>query len=399
MMKSPEKIPPPDGLHDLENSIIRLLKVRPFYGQFLLQCRRIVVNGETPAGVTLRDGIATLAINPQVFALFSTLEQQALLEHLVKHLLHLHPSRRRKHHQRSWDLACDLAVNDAIENLPAEAPHPGRFHLPEQLAAEEYYTRLPQIALLGVEKGQGEDSERWAAGGAAAFKPMDDHQLWQEAARTPLALAEQVVRHMVQTSLRHCHHEVPGELKHILKPYLQSPTIPWQQILRQFVGNVGRTGKNSTWKRSHRRFGQTTPGIRKTSRLNLLVAVDVSDSTNQQAQREIFAAELLQIARGRRCQMTIIYTGSRIQKIEQFSRVPQAVEVYQGGGYTDLRPAFTYAAQMQPRPTALIYLTDGLGPVPEKNQIPTLWVLTATGRKPADWGVELRLPTIDKGMI
>jgi predicted metal-dependent peptidase len=399
MMKLPEKKTPADGLRDLENSIIRLLKVRPFYGQFLLQCRRMVVNGEAPAGATMKDGIATLAINPQVFALFSTLEQQALLEHLVKHLLHLHPSRRRKHHQRNWDLACDLAINDAIENLPAEAPHPRRFHFPEQLAAEEYYARLPQIALPDADKGQGEDSAGRATQDTASLRPIDDHQLWQEGARTPLALAEQVVRHMVQTSLRHCHHEVPSELKHILKPYLQPPTIPWQQVLRQFVGTVGRTGKNNTWKRSHRRFGQITPGIRKTSRLNLLIAVDVSDSTNQQAQREMFANELVQIARGRTCQMTIIYTGSRIQKIEQFNQVPQAVEVYQGGGYTDLRPAFTYADQMQPRPAALIYLTDGFGPAPEKTRIPTLWVLTATGRKPADWGVELRLPAMEKGMI
>lgn len=395
-MKSPEPISPAGELRDLENSIIRLLKIRPFYGQFLLQCRRRVLHSEAPAGVTIRDGIATLAINPRTFALFSPLEQQALLEHLVKHLLHLHPGRRRRHHQRTWDLACDLAVNDSIENLPAEAPHPRRLHLPEQLAAEEYYTRLPQIALTGVEKGQAEDSVSRATGDAPAYQPIDDHQLWQEAARTPLALTEQVIRQMVQTSLRHCHHEVPGELKQVLKPYLQPPAIPWQQILRQFVGTVGRTGKSNTWKRSHRRFGQTTPGIRKTSRLNLLIAVDVSDSTNQQAQREMFAAELLQIARGRSSQLTIIYTGSRIQKIENFNRIPQAVEVYQGGGYTDLRPAFTYAAQMQPRPTALIYLTDGLGPVPEKNQLPTLWVLTATGRKPADWGVELRLPAMEE---
>ena len=46
---------------------------------------------------------------------------------------------------------------------------------------------------------------------------------------------------------------------------------------------------------------------------------------------------------------------------------------------------------MQPRPAAIIYLTDGYGEAPERAEFPTLWVLTADGRKPAPWGVELRL--------
>jgi len=46
---------------------------------------------------------------------------------------------------------------------------------------------------------------------------------------------------------------------------------------------------------------------------------------------------------------------------------------------------------MHPRPAAVIYLTDGVGPAPEKMEFPTLWVLTQEGEKPVPWGVELRL--------
>ncbi len=375
----------------LEDSIVRLLKHRPFYGEFLLQCRRQVLTGSKPAGVTLRDGIPTLAVNSESFTLFSANEQEALLEHLTKHLLHLHPCRRRERQPIHWDLACDLAINGSIANLPPESPVPARLRLPDQLSAEEYYDRLPQISLSGNRCGTVEGDADGPETEQVVFQSIDDHQIWQQADRTPQQLSEQVVRQMVKTALKKCHQEVPGELANLLKPFLSSPTIPWQQILRQFVGNVGRIGRRSTWKRSHRRFGHRTPGVRKKPRLNLLVAIDVSDSTNLQPLREAFATELLQISHGRESSLTVLYTGSQIQKIETFTNKPQTIEVYSGGGYTDLRPAFDYARQMVPPPTAVIYLTDGFGQAPEYADFPTLWVLTEDGELPAEWGIELRL--------
>jgi predicted metal-dependent peptidase len=377
----------------LEDSLVRLLKRRPFYGQFLLQCRRRSLSGSLPAGVTLSDGIPTLAINRESFALFSTAEQQALLEHLTRHLLHLHPCRRRERQSRTWDLACDLAVNQMIENLPRESPLPARFRLPDKLSAEEYYERLPRPALLGNQNGGGAGEAEGPANEFKSPRPLDDHRIWQEADRTPQLLAEQVVRQMVQTALKRCHQEIPGELRPLIDGFLTPAGIPWQQILRQFVGNAGRVSRRTTWLRSHRRFGQDTPGVRKQARLNLLVAVDVSDSTNHQPLREAFAGELLRISRGRESRLTVVYAGSRIQRIETFSSAPQTVEVYAGGGYTDLRPAFDYARRMMPPPAAVIYLTDGFGQAPAEMNFPTLWVLSEDGQKPADWGMELRLKT------
>ncbi len=388
----------------LQDAIIRLLKARPFYGQFLLQFRRREQRGDKAAGVTISDGIPTLSVDPQRFALFSVLEQQALLEHLIKHTLHLHPCRRRGRNSTAWDLACDLAINPGIAHLPREAVLPERFRLPDGLAAEDYYARLPQLPQLGRQQGAGHGRERPSAAGTeesaesrrpqaerALPAPLDDHQHWQEADRTPVSLSEQVVRQMVQTAWKKSHGEIPGELQELVDGFLTPPRIPWQEILRQFIGSAGRVGRSSTWKRSHRRFGQATPGLRKQQLLNLVVGIDVSDSTDTQPLREQFARELLQIARGRQSRISVLYAGSRIQKIEHFTGVPQVCEVYRGGGFTDLRPVFDHARQLQPRPAAIIYLTDGYGPAPEQSDIPTLWVLSPDGQKPVDWGLELRL--------
>lgn len=393
----------PETMRPLQDTIVRLLKNRPFYGQFLLQFRRRRHRGKKAVAVTLSDAVPTLAVDPDHFAIFSAEEQEALLEHLIKHILHLHPSRRKERHSRLWDLACDLAINPGIENLPREAPQPQRFRLPAGLSAEEYYANLQLMPQLGNQTGpgvgdqenltQGEKSARGTATDITTdqIETVDDHQYWNEADRTPKALSEQVVRQMVQTAWKRSQGESSGELQQLIQQFLKPATIPWQQILRQFVGTAGRVGRAGTWKRPHRRFGHATPGIRKQQFLNLVVGIDVSDSTDTQPLREAFAEELLQISRSRQCRITVLYAGSRIQKIDRFSGHPQIAGVYRGGGFTDLRPVFEYAQKMQPRPAALIYLTDGYGPAPERSNIPTLWVISPDGQKPVDWGLELKL--------
>jgi predicted metal-dependent peptidase len=206
-----------------------------------------------------------------------------------------------------------------------------------------------------------------------------------------LRLSEEVVRGMVREAWQKCDGVVPGELQTLVSGYLQPAQLPWRQILRQFVATAGRIGRQGTWQRENRRFAHTTPGSRKRHRLNLLIGIDVSDSTNVPELREAFARELLQVARGRDATITVLYANSWIQRIGSFRGNAFAPASYHGGGFTDLRPVFEYARTMQPRPAAIIYLTDGVGPAPEQMEFPTLWVLTKDGEQPVPWGVELRL--------
>lgn len=383
----------------LENSVVRLLKERPFYGHFILNLRREqrTLDGKA-AGITIRDGIPILAVDPESFATLAAPQQRALLEHLVKHLLHLHPLRRKGRNQHDWDIASDLAINPGIADLPDDAPFPEYYGAEDGLAAEEYYDLLVPPFDTGNLDGSGygdtERTECGAAGdgqGSDAADTLDSHALWSDADSTPLALGEETVRAITRDSLRGCDGETPAELCAVINILLSPSPLPWRQILRQFIATAGRTGRRSSWMREHRRFSHTTPGVRKRRRLNLLVGVDVSDSTNSTELREAFARELLQIAAGRDSAITVLYANSRIQKITTFSGALGVVECYHGGGFTDLHPVFEYAKTMHPLPAAVIYLTDGLGPAPEQMEFPTLWVLTAVGEKPVPWGIELRM--------
>jgi predicted metal-dependent peptidase len=385
----------------LENAIVRLLKRRPFYGQFILNFHREERAGDHPLGVTVRNGVPLLAVNGDRFAAVPPKAQEALLEHAVKHLLHLHLARRKGRNRRDWDVACDMAVNQTIAELPPNALLPGRLGFPDGLAAEEYYRLIAARFDTGNMEGGGIGNASRDTGGVvgagageadrSAAGTVDDHAVWDEADSTPLRLAEEMVRSMAREAMRRCDGEVPSDIRQLVEGLLAPPAIPWRQLLRQFVATAGRVGRKSTWMREHRRFGHDTPGTRKRHRLNLLIGVDVSDSTNSAELREAFARELLQIARGLDTRITVLYANSRIQRIDSFRGSAAIAESYHGGGFTDLRPVFDYARTMQPRPAAVIYLTDGIGPAPERMEFPTLWVLTKEGEIPAPWGVELRL--------
>lgn len=384
---------------DIENAIVRMLKRKPFYGSFLLGLRRVAGNGGYPLGVTVRDGVPTMAVNAPLFGAEPPLVQEGLLEHGIKHLIHLHMFRRKERNGHDWDIACDLAINPSIEHLPTDALLPGAFKMEEGLAAEEYYALLADPFDTGSLKGYGAGSASRDSGGKTdageevdqSAPTTDDHSLWEDADATPMRLAEEVIRGMVRDAFRACDGEVPGDIRRVVEGMLAPSPIPWHQVLRQFVAAAGRTGQQTTWMKEHRRFSHMTPGIRKKRRLNLLVGIDVSDSTNIIELREAFARELVRISRGREARITVLYANSRIQRIDSFRGSLQVAEIYEGGGFTDLRPVFEYARTMHPLPAAIIYLTDGVGPAPERMEFPTLWVLTQDGETPVPWGVEVRL--------
>jgi len=385
----------------LENAIIRLLRQKPFYGHLLLQLRRTPLHAKKQtAAITIRDGIPILSVAAESFSTMTVSEQEALLEHLLKHLLHLHPLRRRERTAHDWDVSCDLAINPTIDGLPPGAIFPQNFGMEPGLSAEEYYTRIVPPFDFGSIEGNGIGSAEKSSHGIDGTgseqqlheaETIDDHEAWQEADGTPLTLAEEMVRSMVQDALRGSDGETPADIRAVVDALIHPAPIPWRQVLRQFIATAGRTGRSNTWMREHRRFAHATPGVRKQRKLNLLVGVDVSDSTNVRELREAFAAELVNLARGRDCTITVLYANSRIQQIETFNSMSFVAQRYDGGGFTDLRPVFEYARTMHPLPAAVIYLTDGIGPVPDQMTFPTLWVLTQEGEKPAPWGVELRL--------
>ncbi len=184
-------------------------------------------------------------------------------------------------------------------------------------------------------------------------------------------------------------------LARILRP-LREPTVPWQEVLRQFV--TAAYGGERRWLPSNRRYvhqGLYLPS-RRTERLRLVVAVDTSGST--QPFLEDFASELVGLLDSfGGYQLTLICADDAVRSVREFDsdRPLTADDLrFDGGCGTDFRPVFAWVEREQPEADVLVYLTDGYGEAPrEAPGMPVLWALTAGDPAPAEWGRAVQLGT------
>jgi predicted metal-dependent peptidase len=96
-----------------------------------------------------------------------------------------------------------------------------------------------------------------------------------------------------------------------------------------------------------------------------------------------------------RYQLLLVQGDARVQSVQTYSQdAPLDVDALElkGFGSTDFRPIFSFLNEHEAEPTALVFLTDGRGTAPKAPPgYPVLWVLTAEGRAPTNWGQVLRL--------
>ena len=165
-------------------------------------------------------------------------------------------------------------------------------------------------------------------------------------------------------------------------------------MLKQFVTSC--YGGKRRWLPPARRHvwqGIYLPSMR-TEQIKAVVAIDTSGSTANDLGK--FFAELVELMNSfGRYELTVIQCDAAIQRVDTFSDTKTISANHKwevaGGGGTDFRPVFDYAAKKLPEPPELlIYFTDGCGTAPKvKPPYPVLWVLTQESCSPAEWGRQI----------
>jgi predicted metal-dependent peptidase len=134
------------------------------------------------------------------------------------------------------------------------------------------------------------------------------------------------------------------------------------------------------------------PRRAKKQSIEIVLAIDTSGSTTEDLPD--FLAELrgMTSAFGE-YKLIIIQCDTRIRSVKEYSNddpLPEKLQFYGFGG-TSLIPPFNYVKGKTP-PTVFIYLTDGFGDAPAKApDYPVIWCLTKEGKKPAKWGLEVKI--------
>jgi predicted metal-dependent peptidase len=180
---------------------------------------------------------------------------------------------------------------------------------------------------------------------------------------------------LLSDAYRRSQGKLPAGLERLILDRI-APPIPWRNILENYVVSAVRESYSST--RFNRRFLRNKiylPALHST-KLNLVVAVDTSGSISGDQLSEIGAViEDIRIQVPKMV-VSVIYCDAKVQRREIFEEGDACVLKPKGGGGTDFRPVFEEVKRDDTPPDVLLYLTDGYGTYPERNEIefPVIWV-------------------------
>ena len=372
----------------LETLRLKLLRRFPFIGSVAMRLDLVPVM-DSRLGTAATDG-SRVFFDCAFFTSLKPSERLFVLAHEVWHVALLHFARQGKRDPELFNIAADLEIHFVLESErmderllrlarpePPKAPHPGR----DIVDAADAADAMP---------GEGTVSVR--------IDPDYAPRVTRDAAdRARSAVRDAARRAGLPRGFRRGW--MPGGFDWLVRS-LRRPTIDWRIALRRFV--VPAFGGRRRWLPPNRRHiadGLYLPS-RREERLRAVLAVDTSGST--ESLLPSFFAELAGLLRSfGRYELTVVQCDAEVQRVDRWSDTspPTAVSNWrvQGGGGTDFRPVFDWGEREKVRPDVLVFLTDGMGPAPDrKPRYPVLWILPDIDdsdlRPPAPWGGVLRIP-------
>jgi predicted metal-dependent peptidase len=384
----------------VEDTVLNfLLRSESWYGYVLVQLQVKPASDIPIAAVQMNGDRIQLLVNPENFISKPLKERSIILKHEISHICFEHFARCGARHPILFNVAADLAVNSLIGNVPAYMLMPNRMNtkvrLPEHADAETYYNLLREACggdggagKMNVKIGeQGEIIVSWDGDGSGG---VDFHPGWRESSGQP-ELAEAAVRHVIDTATKAAG-SVPGELKSTIDGLFQ-PRIYWERQLRLFVGKTRGFEREMTYTRLNKKVPML-PGFRRKRIGRILFGIDTSGSIWDE-QLQMFASELYGITKIAGVSCLVAECDSEIQDVYTLTSSHLRAKMkngFKGRGGTCFNPIFELAKKEHVN--GVIYLTDGYNfdQLPEHPPVPTLWVITDDGKKPTEWGWEIRLP-------
>jgi predicted metal-dependent peptidase len=395
----------------LEQAIWDCLETHPFYG-CLLQSLTIKEDrsvGTAGVGFSGENRTMCLFYNAEFLGRLTRLERKAVLIHEMAHVLNLHHLRFAKMSQ-VINIACDLAVNCYIQNLPEGGQLAENYGFDKFLSAEKYLDLLNHNQEKSESKdkseSQGNDSQdksdsesqgdskeespktktkqgKGSRKAAQAAKEMekgtiDSHEHWQDEfieKDEQIDITEKILRR-AQDRLTASSQagQLPGNLEEIFADIKRIKAKNWHRILKSFVGKaLGGQDVVKTWSRRNRRYGLQEKGQKLGDGHKLLIAFDSSGSMAI-AQIESCLQHIKGLVKGGNEGFVCFFDTDvyGLQKLKDSKKLN-----IKGGGGTCLQNVYKEARKL--KVDALVIFTDGDddGTVTSSQGVPTLMVYTS----------------------
>jgi len=400
---------------DVSPHIIKLMMSEPFYAKILRGVTKVCTQSIPTAGVLAKDGDIKMWYNPGFMAGLTEKQVQGLLKHEAMHLALMHTTIRRlePHNVHNW--AADLAINSNIPEveLPEGGLIPGKAFkpltveqtekmkdeaikrynrmsqfvedLPKGLATEEYFARLMNDEQMKQDMEPKEGDGEGGEGGEGIGMPgeMDDHDGWDGMTQEEKELAAAKVKQAVANAAGECDKKgswgsVPAATQAEIRKLI-SNEIPWQAVLKKFVGFTKRSVRSTSWSKLNKKSPMIMPGSRKKTTASIAVYIDQSGSVSNQ-ELELLFGELQSLAK--KTEFTTYHfdcTVDEDSKTVWKKNRGQAPHRTRSGG-TNFSAVQEHAKKNKHQFDGYLILTDGYAPNPGISRMKRGWVITTEGQ-------------------
>ena len=161
-----------------------------------------------------------------------------------------------------------------------------------------------------------------------------------------------------------------------------SKEIPWQSILRNFVGMSRRANRHSNVRRLNRKYTGIHPGVQRGYTSSIAVYIDQSGSVTDK-ELELLFGELRSLAK--HTEFVCFHFDTDVDEASETTwrsgRTPSTHRTRCGG--TDFTAPTVHANKNKHRFDGYLILTDGFAPDPGPSRLRRGWVITTDGAIPS----------------
>jgi predicted metal-dependent peptidase len=328
-------------------------------GSILSTTSKIETESIPTAAVGLRPDKRSLALyyNTEFFASLKYAERLDVLRHEAMHIAQCHLTRINGRSPKRWNVACDMTINQYLDNLPESCilPEPD---FPKKASADNYYELI-------------EDESDYSEDGGA-----DSHEMWEEVSDDP-ALSRKIESETGE-KVRNAAQAGDKTARALLEIFAGKPSRRWVSDIRRMFNpskmEVAYKSNRFDRRRTYPNGDEMIPArVSRPERPVVFVAIDTSASiTDDQIAQ--FVSEIDEMAKT--AEITALVFDTEIHSETPWKRLGSNKFSAIGRGGTNFQPVFDRVCE-ESVDRNLIVLTDGYAdePKPPKS-VRVLWALT-----------------------
>jgi predicted metal-dependent peptidase len=380
--------------HDAMTRARTILVVQQrFFGVLALQLQLVEVEDKNTIPTMGVDG-RHLFYNPEYTLGLKEPEVLGVIAHEVMHCALKHMIRRGHRNPIVYNMAGDFVINLILKEAKFELPGkpvtmkspPGtKGHLLDpafaDMGTEEIYERLMREVKFVKVIMKGGDKDFGGCGSVldATGSPGDKKDGNGEGTSKEEIEATWDANVRMAVSVAKGAHagNLPAYLKRLVDEF-DRPRVNWREQLRDFISNS--MIKDYSWARPNRRLatsGILLPGLISDSMQKLLWIMDVSGSITEEQHKRAASEGQGALDDGVCDTMTLIYTDTKVKKVDEFNRGELIKVETPGGGGTDFKKVMEYVLEHHSDAQAIVFITDMMTcSFGEDPGIPVLWGAT-----------------------